>query len=345
MEHLSLNSDNQRINQAIKKGLLGPDPVIGIEPLAGDASTRNYYRATIQNNDPIILMLSPNPGAGEEKSFLDVQNFLAGLELPVPEIVSHDEDLGITCLEDLGDVSLESKAAESNSSEIRRLYEEAILILVKLRNRTDGLSDGSIAFTLAFDHKKLMEEMEFFYRHFLQSYLGLTLPASSKTALYKLFEGLCSTLAEQPRFFTHRDYHCRNLMVHCDRLVMIDFQDARMGPGQYDPASLLRDSYITLDDSLVEELLKLYFVETHHDKLQNYEEFIQIFNLMALQRNIKALGTFGFQISVKGNSRYMDSIPRTAQHIALNIENLSGFSQYRTMLLDLIVAPALDSQS
>lgn len=345
MEHQSLNSDSQRITNGIEKGLLGTDPVIAIERLAGDASTRNYYRAIFKNHNSIILMLSPNPGAGEANSFIDVQNFLARLELPVPEIISHDEDLGITCLEDLGDVSLESRAAESDSSEIRRLYEEAILILVKLRKRTDRLSDGSIAFTLAFDHKKLMEEMEFFSKHFLQNYLNIHLSGNSKAALYELFERTCSILADQRRFFTHRDYHCRNLMVHNGRLVMIDFQDARMGPAQYDPASLLRDSYITLDDKLVEDLLKLYFIETRHDKLQNYDEFIHIFNIMALQRNIKALGTFGFQVSVKGNPRFMDSIPRTANHIARNMENLTEFSEYRNMVTDLIVDPALASQS
>ena len=37
---------------------------------------------------------------------------------------------------------------------------------------------------------------------------------------------------------------------------------------------------------------------------------------MALQRNLKALGTFGYQTSVRRNPVYIQYIPRTIRHVA-----------------------------
>ena len=69
------------------------------------------------------------------------------------------------------------------------------------------------------------------------------------TAIRGEFEKISEHLAGQPRVFTHRDYHSRNLMADGLRLGVIDFQDALMGPATYDLASLLRDAYIALDES------------------------------------------------------------------------------------------------
>ena len=47
-------------------------------------------------------------------------------------------------------------------------------------------------------------------------------------------------------------------MLHEGQLYMIDFQDARMGPDTYDLVSLLRDSYVDLPDSGVNELIAYF---------------------------------------------------------------------------------------
>ena len=90
----------------------------------------------------------------------------------------------------------------------------------------------------------------------------------------------------------HRDYHSRNLMLHQGRLYMIDFQDARLGPDTYDLVSLLRDSYVDLTEVALNELIAYYLALTGARRRGRVP---RRFDLMALQRNLKALGTFGYQ--------------------------------------------------
>ena len=101
-------------------------------------------------------------------------------------------------------------------------------------------------FGIAFDRDKLMWELNFFVKHFLEAYRGVVDPGGAREALSEEWLAIADELAGEPRVLCHRDYHSRNLMLHDRRLYIIDFQDARMGPDTYDLASLLRDSYVDL---------------------------------------------------------------------------------------------------
>ena len=124
-------------------------------------------------------------------------------------------------------------------------------------------------------------------------------------------------LASWPRVLCHRDYHSRNLMPHRGRLFWIDFQDARMGPATYDLASLLRDAYVDVPEELQEELQERFRQQAVPD--EGREMFRRRFELMCVQRNLKALGTFGFMASVRGNPVYLRYIPRTLGHLRRNL--------------------------
>src|SRR6185436_15539335 len=115
-------------------------------------------------------------------------------------------------------------------------------------------SSEFLPFGIAFDRDKLMWELNFFVKHFLEAYRGLDVSAAARSALDAEWTSITTELAGEPRVLCHRDYHSRNLMVHAGRLYMIDFQDARMGPDTYDLASLLRDSYVDLSEDRVDEL-------------------------------------------------------------------------------------------
>ena len=118
-------------------------------------------------------------------------------------------------------------------------------------------------------------------------------------------------LAAEPRVLCHRDYHSRNLMLHDGSLYIIDFQDARMGPDTYDLASLLRDSYVDIADRELDELIAYFLALKGREPTPR--EFRRRFDLMALQRNLKALGTFGYQTTTRRNPVYIQYIPRTLQ--------------------------------
>lgn len=309
----------------------------GIRRLAGDASTRVYYRTLCEDDSTAIVMVQPDPGQGQEETFLEVQRFLSQRGLPVPEVYFHDPPRSIVVLQDLGDDLLEAVVDRSDPDRVRGLYVHAVDILLNLRRRTAGLDSDCVAFSLAFDEEKLMQEFHFFVTHFVKGLCEMLPSPAAEATLEEFFLTVSRFLAAEPRIFAHRDFHARNLILHQGRLVMIDFQDARMGPAQYDLASLLRDSYITLPEDLVAELVNYYASETEES---SQERFRYVFDVMSLQRNIKALGTFGYQLSVRGTNRYASSIPRTGAYVARNIAAYPEFAQFRPIVEDLISGPA-----
>ena len=103
-----------------------------------------------------------------------------------------------------------------------------------------------------------------------------------------------------------------------------------MGPDTYDLVSLLRDSYVDLPEQTVSELLA-YFLALKGQSGDD-SEFRRRFDIMALQRNLKALGTFGYQTTARRNPVYIQYIPRTLRYVRDNLENLPEFGRVRELL-------------
>ena len=139
------------------------------------------------------------------------------------------------------------------------------------------------------------------------------LPQAEFDAVRGEFKVIIEELAAEPRVLCHRDYHSRNLMLSQGRLYLIDFQDARMGPDTYDLASLLRDAYVDLNDIAVNELIAYFLALKGSNVLE--ADFRARFDLMALQRNLKAMGTFGYQTTTRQNPVYIQYIPRTMRYV------------------------------
>ena len=289
-------------------------------PLQGDASDRRYYRVNfttaVDGIMSLVLMRLPHPYTAGELPFVNVQRYLRAHSIPVPDIVWDDSNHGFILLEDLGDVTLESALQGASREQMGNWYRQALDILLTLQHPSDVATSAScMAFSLAFDVEKLMWELDFFLTHMIKQLCAQQLLPVDETALRDQFLNIAAMLARQPRVFTHRDYHSRNLMVHQERLRLIDFQDARLGPCQYDLASLLYDSYVVLPADLRAALLTYYLEHqaTTAGSPVERESFLQVFDYMCLQRNLKALGTFAFQTVVKRTRRYLDSHPHYAQ--------------------------------
>ena len=123
-------------------------------------------------------------------------------------------------------------------------------------------------------------------------------------------------------------------MLHDRRLYIIDFQDARMGPDTYDLASLLRDSYVDLSEERVDELIRGYLKlgGARHATSEAFAEYRRRFDLMSIQRNLKALGTFGHQTTSRNNPVYIQYIPRTLSYVRTNLERYPRFAPLRELL-------------
>jgi aminoglycoside/choline kinase family phosphotransferase len=331
MDDRSAETHADRINRYLSEsGISNRHP--RVLPLTGDASDRRYFRVLQDDVPSIVLALHAGPIEFQTLPFANVADLLQQMRLPVPSILGHSDADGILALQDLGDVTLQAHLGAASAAEHAALYREAVSLIELLQRRgLDLSSDRFIPYRIAFDVEKLTWELEFFVKHFLLAYRGAQLSDGDRQELAIEWSAIAEELATEPRVLCHRDYHSRNLMWHNGRLYLIDFQDARLGPDTYDLVSLLRDSYVDLTDLEVDDLIA-YFLALKTTEPSQASEFRRRFDVMALQRNLKALGTFGYQTTTRGNTVYIQYIPRTLRYVRTNLQKYERFSRLRELL-------------
>ena len=303
-----------------------------VVPLTGDASDRRYFRVLLKNAQPIVLAVHAGPIDYASMPFVSIAKLLSEVPLPVPRILHHSDPLGVLGLEDLGDVTLQAHLGAATSSEHAALYRQAVGFIARMQERGEALrSDAYPPYRIAFDVEKLTWELEFFVKYYLLAYKGATPPEAEREALRREWSTIVDELASEPRVLCHRDYHSRNLMLHDGSLYIIDFQDARMGPDTYDLVSLLRDSYVDLSPQQVDSLIANFLARRGGDS-NDESEFRCRFDLMALQRNLKALGTFGYMTTARNNTVYIQYIPRTMAYVKTNLAKYPRFGRLRELL-------------
>jgi aminoglycoside/choline kinase family phosphotransferase len=301
-----------------------------VVPLTGDASDRRYFRVLMSDGPSVVLALHAGPIEFATLPFANVAELFSKVPLPVPAILGHADTEGVVELEDLGDVTLQAHLGAATPVEHAALYREAVALIEQLQRRGRELENHRyMPYRIAFDIEKLTWELDFFTRHFVVGYRNVQLTQAERDALNQEWRAIVEELASEPRVLCHRDYHSRNLMWHAGRLYMIDFQDARMGPDTYDLVSLLRDSYVDLTDRELDDLIA-YFQALKGPS--DAAEFRRRFDLMALQRNLKALGTFGYQTIARANSVYIQYMPRTLRYARTNLERYPRFARLRELL-------------
>lgn len=295
-----------------------------IAEIAGDASARRFYRISTGKRSA-VLMVHPEPLEPSSPLFSN-HRVLASIGAPVPHILGSDPARGLVLVEDFGDDTLQSHllaaSPAARAREAAVLYGQACDLIVLLHRRgAAALRPDDFASTCSLDRERFLFELDHFHRHFIVGHRNRT-PAPAEEAMLRAFyadlAGECDRL---PRVYCHRDFQSRNLMVRRGGLRLIDFQDGRMGPYTYDAASLLRDSSLDLDERLVDDMIDRLCRRLGHEP----DEFRRDFDLIALQRNIKDLGTFGFMAGVRGRPEYLAYVPRTVRHIK---NTLTGGRRY-----------------
>jgi N-acetylmuramate 1-kinase len=320
-------------------GFFSPDirTTLSIEKIQGDASTRQYFRVTGPEGTTIACY-DPSFKTGDEGyPFIAMQKLLAEHAIPVPEIRAVDASKGLLLLEDCGDMLIQNIFGTAMHAEIPRIYREIVDILAKLQ-AIRGTRDR-IPFNLSFDREKLMFEFDFFIEHALLGYFAPLFGKESVAELRSEFETITEILVK-PRHFVlnHRDFHSRNILLSHDKPVIIDFQDARMGLPQYDAVSLVRDSYVRIDEALQDELTKYHYqsLRDHNLTTMGFDEYLHYFDIMAFQRNIKAIGTFCYQTMVRKNNTFERSIAPTLCYLPDYIGRRSALKKAGMLLSPII---------
>ena len=291
---------------------------IGVAALSGDASTRRYFRLTPREGPSSIVALYLEVFDARATPFFTVGEALIRMGLPVPRLLDHDGALGVYEQEDLGDLTLQHVLTGATPQQTLDLYREAIDEIVMVQREAPKVPQRAICFHTAFDLEKLSWELHYFEKHFLELHRRVDLSVEDRSRLGEGFHSLAAQIASWPRVLCHRDYHSRNLMQHAGRLFWIDYQDARMGPATYDLASLLRDSYVSLDEEFVQDRTEEFRQKAAPE--ESRETFRHRFELTSVQRNLKALGTFGYMAVVRNNPVYLPYIPGTLAQVKRNLD-------------------------
>ncbi len=326
-----------------------------VTPLAGDASNRRYYRATLAGGPPhsvIVMQLAEPEGFKQseeavsssmhkisELPFVNIMSHLTKINVPVPALHYYDHSGGLLYLEDFGDVTLAEAVSRADAPGLESRYKQAINVLVQMQIKATTPADPKcLAFHRSFDVPLLMWEFDHFLEYGIEARNGKPLSDVDASAIRRGFENIAEQLAAQPRVFTHRDYHSRNLMVDGLRLGVIDFQDALMGPATYDLASLLRDAYIQLDEPLVDDLVEYYLDQLAERRFvwTNRAAFRRLFDLTSIQRNLKAAGRFVYIDRVKGNPKFLTDIPRVLSYVRRNLQKYPELETLRRHLIPYV---------
>jgi aminoglycoside/choline kinase family phosphotransferase len=282
-----------------------------LKPASSDASFRRYFRVTY-DGDSYIVMDAP-PDKENTRPFVTVARMLLDAGVNVPEILDESPDLGFLLLSDLGS---RSYLDDLNEQTVERLYGDALGALAAIQAGTPAPG-----FLPDYGRALLMREMALFRDWLLGTHLGIALSEPQSVMLEQAFTRLADNALTQPQVCVHRDYHSRNLMVtRRNNPGILDFQDAVIGPVTYDLVSLLRDCYIAWPRACVEAWALGYqelalqsgiLREEHQDPVQ----FLRWFDLMGVQRHLKAAGIFARLNHRDGKAGYLNDIPRTLGYV------------------------------
>jgi aminoglycoside/choline kinase family phosphotransferase len=306
-----------------------------VQPASGDASFRRYFRVRTTTGESFIAMDAP-PEKEDCRPYVRIARVFRGIGLNVPEILAQDLARGYLLVTDLGDRLYLDALSDDN---VEALYRDAMRALLKLQCDASPDSAG----LPLYDAELLHREMELFREWYLRRHLRLDLSPAQAAVLDEVFARLTACALEQPRVVVHRDYHSRNLLVtETNNPGILDFQDAVFGPVTYDLVSLLRDCYIAWPRERVEAWVRKYRDRAGRAGVSVGRDercFLRWFDLMGVQRHLKASGIFARLHHRDGKPNYLKDIPRVLNYmhdVASRYPELDGL----TALLRAI--PAVD---
>jgi aminoglycoside/choline kinase family phosphotransferase len=282
-----------------------------LKPASSDASFRRYFRVT-HDGSSFIVMDAP-PEKEDTRPFVTVARLLLDVGVNVPEILDENPELGFLLLSDLGS---RSYLGDLRDDTVERLYGDALGALAAIQ--ACAPAPGVLP---DYDRALLMREMGLFRDWLVGAHLGIAPDPVQSAMLEETFERLAENALAQPRVCVHRDYHSRNLMVtRHNNPGILDFQDAVMGPVTYDLVSLLRDCYVAWPRARVESwalgyqelALQSGILRAEHE---DPARFLRWFDLMGVQRHLKAAGIFARLNHRDGKPGYLNDIPRTLGYV------------------------------
>ena len=293
-------------------------PIKSIAPASTDASFRRYFRVFIDNQNTYIAVDAP-PECEDSMKFVNIASLMEAMGIRVPKIIATNLQEGFLLIGDLGKETM-LNAIHRQESKTQAFYAEAIDILFKIQ--TNGsLHVESLPL---YSKELLMDEMRLFVDWFCLRHLQIGPETINSYGFEEIFEKLSVSALGQNQVFVHRDLHSRNILLsEKGEMGVVDFQDAIRGPITYDLVSLLKDCYISLPSLKIDHWVDYYFARLMDLELidKSHQEFKFEFDLMGVQRHLKAIGIFSRLKYRDGKDNYILDIPRTINYVYTTAKN------------------------
>lgn len=284
-----------------------------LEIASEDASFRSYFR--LQQDKKTWIVMDAPPAKEPCVQFVQVAKQITGIGLRAPEIIHENHQNGFLLLTDFGNESyLQALTPETANG----LYKDAMSAILQMQVSIDA-DDLPL-----YDETLLAEEIDLFKEWFLEKLLGIELSTNQLGTWKMTVDTLLQSALDQPQLFVHRDFHSRNLMkldsnANGPNPGILDFQDAVKGPMTYDLVSLLRDCYIDWPEPLVDRWVLNFYDSAAAEHLQGVKpaQFKRWFNLMGIQRHLKAIGIFSRLKLRDSKAQFLQDIPRTLNYLKI----------------------------
>jgi aminoglycoside/choline kinase family phosphotransferase len=248
------------------------------------------------------------------RPFVQIAGYLESMGLNCPRILGADFENGFILMSDLGSTQYLDELT-NNPDRAADLYSDAIDALLRLQENGDVYQQQ----LPTYDYDFVAFELSIFRDWLCGRHLGIDFSDDEERQWQECCELLINNAVRQRQVFVHRDYHSRNLLLTDENNPgILDFQDAVEGPLTYDVVSLFKDCYIKWPADRVKEWALQYFDRLKPELRGDLAagEFVRQFELMGVQRHLKAAGIFARLFHRDGKSGYLNDIPRTLGYIS-----------------------------
>jgi len=311
---LNLNSD---IHKFIEMNV---DSEFSITKASEDASFRKYYR--VQDKDKTSILMVAPPDKEPLDQFLFLAKSLKDRSARAPKVYAFDHELGVILQEDFGTFSLMQYYQEHDNENNQLIFSKLNETIIHLQKRCSDIH------LPIYSSKILIDELSLFQEWYLK---GLDF---KQNKLEEIYSFLLINIEKQNKKFVHRDFHCRNLLIHDDQICLIDFQDALIGPITYDLVSFLKDAYHKKKDfQIMDVCIKFWeLARSNFDVPTDFGDFFIDFEMMGVQRHLKILGIFKRLYLRDGKNQYLNDIPLVENYVLEVAEKYPKLSYLKDLI-------------
>lgn len=285
-------------------------------PLPPSGSARRYFRIIAKSKNAIGVF---NPDRKENEAFISFTEHFLKNNLNVPQIYQWDTTNNLYLMQDLGDTTLFSYAAEIRigddfTDEVKHLYKKVIDVLPRFQSAGKDLNFSKSYPRAEFDKQSMMWDLSYFKYYFLKL-ANIQFDEQHLEDDFNLFTDFL--LKADKEYFLYRDFQSRNIMLIEEEPYFIDYQGGRKGALQYDLASLLFDAKANIPGSIRHELLEYYIGIAGKYVYLNKQDFLKYYNGFVLIRILQALGAYGYRGFYERKEHFLKSIPFALENLEM----------------------------